>query len=224
MLERPSARYDGFADWYESFNTPNAALNRADLEHALGEGEGLCLDLGCGTGQYFDAIRATGQVPIGLDLSADQLRYARQRGSCVQADGAALPFADGAFSTVLMLWVSTDVDDFTAVVAEATRVLRRGGLMLFRGAHPCFIGPHAEYRDDGGRIIHPIYRQAGWHTPQPWWAQRDGLRNRVGMRQIPLAQLLHTFLDAGLFIEKVVEPELRHPVPFVLELSLRRPR
>jgi ubiquinone/menaquinone biosynthesis C-methylase UbiE len=40
-----------------------------------------------------------------VDCSADQLRYARARGVCVQADAAALPFADGAFPTVLMVWI-----------------------------------------------------------------------------------------------------------------------
>lgn len=95
--------------------------------------------------------------------------------------------------------------------------------MVFRGAHPCFIGPHTEYRDDGGRVIHPTYRHAGWHDEHSWWRHRYGLRNRVGMRQVPLAQLLHAFLDVGLSIDKVTEPELHHPVPFILELRLTRP-
>lgn len=218
-----SARYDGFADWYEAFNQPHATANRADLEQMLSAGEGLCLDLGCGTGLYFDAVRATGRVPIGLDRSADQLRYARVRGMCVQADAAALPFPDRAFPTVLMVWISTDVDDFALVVREATRVLRPGGLMVFRGAHPCFIGPHTQYREDGGRVVHPTYRLATWHNEQPWWRDRYGLRNRVGMRHVPLAELLYAFLDAGLVIEKVTEPEPQHPVPFTLELRLMRP-
>jgi ubiquinone/menaquinone biosynthesis C-methylase UbiE len=142
MTTAGPARYDGFADCYEAFNAPHAAANRPELARTLGAGEGLCLDLGCGTGLYFDAVRATGRMPIGVDRSADQLRYARTRGMCVQADAAALPFPDRAFPTVVMVWLSTDVDDFTAVVREATRVLRPGGLMVFRGAHPCFIGPH----------------------------------------------------------------------------------
>lgn len=44
----------------------------------------------------------------------------------------------------------------------------------------------------------------------------------IGVRHVPLAQLLHTFLDAGLLIDKVTEPELRHPGPFILELRLTR--
>jgi hypothetical protein len=71
--------------------------------------------------------------------------------------------------------------------------------------------------------VHPTYRHAGWYDQQPWWRDHDGLRNRVGMRHVPLAQLPHAFLDAGLLIDKVTEPELRHPVPFILKLRLIRP-
>lgn len=222
MEATSKARYDGFADWYEALFAPHAQATGAELVRLLGPGEGPCLDVGCGTGLHFQAVRATGRVPIGVDYSADQLRHARARGVCVQADAAALPFADGAFATVLMVWISTDVDDFAAVVREAVRVLRPGGLLVFWGAHPCFIGPHADYRKDGGRIVHPTYRQAGWHAPQRWWTGPHGLRNRVGMRQVPLAELLHAFLDAGLLIKRVIEPEPQHPVPFCLALRMVR--
>jgi hypothetical protein len=89
------------------------------------------------------------------------------------------------FPTVLMVWVSTDVDDCALVVREATRVLRPDGLMVFRGAHPCFSGPHTQYREDGGRVVHPTYRLAAWHDEQPWWRDHHGLRNRIGMRMFP---------------------------------------
>lgn len=219
-----AARYDGFADWYEEFNTPGVAANAAVISGLLGPGEGRCLDLGCGTGLYFDAVRATGRIPFGVDRSADQLRFARERGLCVQGDAAAIPFADHAFRTVLMVWISTDVDDLAAVVREAVRVLRPGGRAVFLGAHPCFMGPHIEYREDGGRLIHPTYRLAAWHPRQPWWTGGAGLRNRVGMRHVPLAEFLHAFLDAGLTVERVVEPEPHRAVPGALGLRLALPR
>jgi SAM-dependent methyltransferase len=217
------ARYDGFADWYEALFGPRAEANRAALARLLGPGMGPCLDVGCGTGLHFQAVRASGRVPVGVDRSADQLRYARARGVCVQADAVALPFGDGVFAAVLMVWISTDVDDFAAVVREAVRVLRPGGLLVFWGAHPCFMGPQIEYRAAGGVVVHPTYRLAGWHEEQPWWTGPHGLRKRVGMRQVPLAELLQAFLDAGLVLQQVVEPEPQHPVPFCLALRMVRP-
>jgi hypothetical protein len=78
------------------------AISRACLAHRdRGPGIGPCLDVGCGTGLHFETVRATGRVAIGVDRSADQLRYARSRGVCVQADAAMLPFADGAFPMVV---------------------------------------------------------------------------------------------------------------------------
>jgi SAM-dependent methyltransferase len=73
------ARYDGHADWYDSWNRPQAERNAAAIRELLGPGDGPCLDLGCGSGHYFDVIASTGRTAIGLDRSADQLRIAQSR-------------------------------------------------------------------------------------------------------------------------------------------------
>jgi ubiquinone/menaquinone biosynthesis C-methylase UbiE len=216
-----AARYDGYADWYDGWNQPHAERNAADLRELLGPGDGRCLDLGCGSGHYFDAIAATGRTVVGLDYSADQLRVARGRSPrVVRGDAAALPFADRAFATVTTLWISTDVDDFAAVLAEAARVLAPGGLLAFLGAHPCFNGPHVQWLDDGGLRAHPTYRHAGWHESAPWWG--EFVRKRVGMRHHPLADLLTAFIAAGLAIERVTETGDR-AVPTILGIRARKP-
>ena len=151
---------------------------------------------------------------VGLDCSADQLRIAQRRsGQVVQGDAATLPFADCTFPTVAAMWISTDVDDFAAVLAEAARVLTRGGLLVFYGAHPCFNGPHTQWMDDGGMRAHPTYRLTGWHQPAPWWGEY--VRRRVGMRQHTLADVLNAFITAGLAIEHVAKLGDR-PVPMIL--------
>ena len=218
-LTRP--RYDGYADWYDSWNKQHAERNAPDVRELLGPGDGLCLDLGCGGGLYFDVLAATGRTVVGLDRSADQLRIARGRSpQIVQGDAAALPFADGTFRAVATLWISTDVDDFAAVLAEASRVLAPGGRLIFYGAHPCFNGPHTQLLDDGGILAHPTYRLAGWHQEAPWWGPY--VRKRVGMRQHPLAELLNAFVSDGLVIEHVAEPGDR-PIPVNLAIRARKP-
>ncbi|MGN9837759.1 class I SAM-dependent methyltransferase [Nonomuraea sp. H19] len=222
MGAAPTARYDGLADWYEEYNAPAAEANRAAIVELLGVGEGPCLDLGCGGGLYFDAIRETGRSVVGLDYSADQLRIARARtdGLLLRADAAALPFADGAFPTVAALWISSDVDDFAAVLKEAARVLEPGGLLVYYGVHPCFNGPHVQAGEGESRIVHPVYREAGRHRDAPWWGQN--IRRRVGMSHLPLADFLNAFLDAGLVIGRVGEPQ-NHPVPWILSVRAHRP-
>ena len=215
------SRYDGLADWYDDWNRPNAERNAPDVLELLGQGDGLCLDLGCGGGLYFEIVAASGRTVVGLDRSADQLRIARARSRrLVQADAAALPFADETFPAVSTMWISTDVDDYAAVLAEASRVLAPGGLLVFHGAHPCFNGPHTQLMDDGGILAHPTYRMAGWHQEAPWWGPY--VRRRVGMRHHPLAELLNAFVCAGLRIEHVAEPGDR-PVPVILAIRARKP-
>ncbi|MFL6073217.1 MAG: class I SAM-dependent methyltransferase [Mycobacteriales bacterium] len=216
-------RYDGLADWYDETSAGWAEVNRADLLALLGAGDGRCLDLGCGTGQYFPILRASGRTVVGLDHSADQLRLARGRGApVVRADATALPFRDGVFPLVAALWVSTDMDDFAGVVRAATRVLEPGGTLLFYGVHPCFNGPCVQNLEDGSRIVHPGYRLAGWHPDSPWW-RPGGIRRRVGMRHVPLSDLFHCFLDAGLAIERVAEPR-DDAIPHVLAVRARKPQ
>jgi SAM-dependent methyltransferase len=215
------ARYDGHADWYETWNQPHAERTAAAVRQLVGPGEGLCLDVGCGGGAYLSALAATGRTVVGLDRSADQLRFARRRSPHVlRGDAAALPFADGTFTTVAAIWISTDVDDFAAVTAEAARVLQPGGVFACYAAHPCFNGPHIEWLDDGGVRVHPGYRLSGWHQDSPWWG--FNVRRRVGMRQHPLAELLTGFFSAGLLIEYVAELGER-PVPIILALRARKP-
>jgi SAM-dependent methyltransferase len=214
------SRYDGLADWYEGWNELHVARNSADIADLLGPGDGLCLDLGCGTGHYFDALAATGRTVVGLDRSADQLRVAHRRSRHVlQASAAALPFGDATFPTVVTLWISTDVDDFTAVLAEAARVLIPGGLLAYLGVHPCFNGPHSQAMADGGILAHPTYRLAGWHSESPWWGHN--VRGRFGMRHHPLSELLNAFVINGLVIEHVAEPGDR-AVPVNLAIRARK--
>jgi SAM-dependent methyltransferase len=215
------ARYDEHADWYEDWNRPNAERYAAEVRELLGPGEGLCLDLGCGPGHYLAALAATGRTMVGLDYSADQLRMAQHRSrALVQGDAAVLPFGDGTFSAVAAIWLSTDVDDFGAVIGEAARVLRPGGALACYLAHPCFNGPHIEWLDDGGVRAHPVYRHAGWHPPAPWWG--SFVRARVGMRLFPLADLLNAFAQAGLAIEHAAETGDRG-LPTILALRTRKP-
>ncbi len=94
------------------------------------------------------------------------------------------------------------------------------GSIVF-GVHPCFNGPHVENLEDGSRVAHATYRTAGWHQDAPWWG--DGVRRRVGMRHIPLAEYLNSFAASGLRIIDVEEPR-EEPVPFVLAVVAAKDR
>ena len=221
MTTDTTARYDGLADWYDARYVAGQDDHQPGLLDLLGPGSGPCLDIGCGTGRNFETIRASGRSVVGLDFSADQLRLARSRtdGPLMVADAGVLPFADASFDTAMVMWISTDVDDFAKVVREATRVLRPNGVLVVYGVHPCFNGPHVVWNEDDSRLVHPSYRQAGWHEESPYWG--DGIRRHVGMRHVPLADYLNAFLTPDLTLERFEEPDSRG-VPYSLAARARR--
>ncbi|MHB0765525.1 malonyl-ACP O-methyltransferase BioC [Stutzerimonas sp. NM35] len=118
----------------------------AELQRAVGQSlidrlpDGLqparWLDLGCGTG-YFSRRLAQG-FPQGegmaLDIAEGMLRHARPQGGAsafVAGDAECLPLRDGCvdliFSSLALQWC----ENFAAVLDEAARVLRSGGIFAF---------------------------------------------------------------------------------------------
>jgi ubiquinone/menaquinone biosynthesis C-methylase UbiE len=62
------------------------------------------LDLACGPGNYISALSRSGNIVVGLDLSAGMLSCAKHSSSLlIRGDASALPFADAAF---LGVWFS----------------------------------------------------------------------------------------------------------------------
>jgi predicted TPR repeat methyltransferase len=76
----PEARYDGLADWYEEWASgyvrPFAPVLAAYVVEFVNPGSTV-LDVGCGSGLHFNALQALDLHPIGVDVSFDQLRLAK---------------------------------------------------------------------------------------------------------------------------------------------------
>jgi SAM-dependent methyltransferase len=208
------ARYDGIADWYDAEFQP-APLEGETwrvLVRLLGGGEGSLLDVGCGTGGYAPGFAGLGWDYTGVDSSEDMLRRAREKGvTAVQADAAVLPFDDASFDAAVSIFTHTDVDDFSALVSEVARVLRPGAPFVYVGIHPCFVGPHSVYDPDrAAPQLHPgWYRLTGRYDEAPGIWRGAGVRIRVGASHLPLGLFLQTFVDAGLQLERVEEPDER---------------
>ena len=220
------ARYDDLADWYDREVGGLAVTTTAldTLGRLVGTGQGTCLDLGCGTGIAISVVLERGWRVVGVDLSGDQLRVARQRAGTsgarlVVADATALPFTDGAFDAVVSLLTHTDFDHPEAAFAEAARVLRRGGRLSYVGVHPCFVSPFVERRPTGPHLLHPGYRRRGWHHAGPGFGQ--GIRPRVGVHHLPLADLVGVALGTGLTLTRLEEPG-EDDYPFLIALQLHR--
>ena len=83
------------------------------------------LEVGCGEGMMFEG---TAIAPTQMDVSMRRVRYARDKGQqAICGDGYHIPFADGSFSTVLLIAMLEHTSEPWRVLAEARRVLKRGG-------------------------------------------------------------------------------------------------
>jgi SAM-dependent methyltransferase len=196
----PVARYDTHVEWYGEFR-PSLPEDEVDvLRRFLGRGRGRCLDLGCGTGNAIAVLNRLGWTVTGVDLSDAMLNRARERANdteLIQAPAEALPFDDSTFDAGVSLWTHTDVDDFSAVLHEAARVLRPEAPFVYMGAHPCFVGPHSRFiAGEGVPTLHRGYRRTERYDSGPAISP-DGLRARVGATHVPLGLLIQAFLDTG---------------------------
>lgn len=216
-----TAAYDEIADWYEHEFTDRdedvLGLTPV-LGELLGMGAGRCLEIGCGTGAHADRVRALGWAPVGVDLSGGMLRYARDRLPAVRADAERLPIRDASVPAALAMMVHTDMPGYPAVLAEAARVLRPGGVFVHIGVHPCFCGGHADHTDRNAIVLRPGYLDSRW-TKESWTT--NGIRDKVGASHWPLPALLHAFLNTGLVLERFAEGT--GPTPIVLGIRARRP-
>src|SRR5262245_19141139 len=94
---------------------------------------GRILEVGCGTGRSGAQFSAADEHYFGLDLAIEMLREFHRkkpewRPNLVHGDGCLLPFGDGVFTAVLMMHVAA-AGNWRALLTEAQRVLRRGGVL-----------------------------------------------------------------------------------------------
>jgi SAM-dependent methyltransferase len=217
-----AARYDGVVDWYEDFR-PSLNDDEVDaIRRFLGPGRGRCLDLGCGTGVAIPELIRLGWTVVGVDVSDEMLSRARAFGAELhRAPAEALPFDDASFDAAVSIWMHTDVDDFSAILREAARVLRPGAPFAYIGAHPCFVGPHSRFiAAEGVPELHPGYRRTERYDDGPAIGP-DGLRAKVGATHLPLGLFVQSFLDAGFQIHRFEELGSRE-YPYVVALRCRR--
>ena len=115
------------------FRIPEAKLG------LLGDVRGLAVaELGCGTAYVSAWLARAGARPVAVDLSRHQLDTAARsqaalgpRFPLVEADAAAVPLRSGAFDLVVSEYGAAPWCEPAAWVAEAARLLRPGGRLVF---------------------------------------------------------------------------------------------
>lgn len=150
-----NAIYEKLGDaWYDSCDNPVALLRceaklknpwvRAEIIKQLGIGSKRVLDVGCGAGFLSNDLARAGHVVTGLDASRSSLDVAekfapnytaneKKTGSAnyILGDAYFLPFEENTFDVVCAMDFLEHVEDPARVIAEASRVLKPGGLLFF---------------------------------------------------------------------------------------------
>jgi SAM-dependent methyltransferase len=115
------------------------------------------LDMGSGSG-YGTAEFADAASVVGIDISADAVKYARAAFGrpgvhFLQAACESLPFADGSFDLCVAFEVIEHLERWREMLTEARRVLRPSGVLLVSTPNKAY---YAESRGAAG--------------PNPWHA------------------------------------------------------
>jgi SAM-dependent methyltransferase len=143
-LER---RKDAFRKRREAFAAlgHDGARAAALVLDAAGPLEGPVLDLGSGMGVMARELARRGLAVESVDVNADEqaVAAALTAGSGLEprirftpADGAALPFPDGAFASAVTFNVLHHLADGASVLREVLRVVRPGGVLVLADFSP----------------------------------------------------------------------------------------
>ena len=167
------------------------------------------LDLGCGEGRLSRDLKALGHEVVGVDLSETMLASAREADPAIEthkADAAELPFADASFDCVVAFMSLQDIERLDESVAEAARVLERGGAFCIAIVHPVNSAGLFEGDDAGSPFtITGSYLESSYYADE---IERDGLSLEIVSMHRPLESYAAALTKAGLPIEELREPRL----------------
>ncbi len=107
------------------------AAARAALVPPAARPGAVLIDAGCGGGLMAPHLAGRGYRHVGVDLGRSALGQAAAHGvQAVQGDVTALPLATGCADVVAAGEILEHVTDLPGTVAELSRVLRPGGLLV----------------------------------------------------------------------------------------------
>ena len=137
-----AARYfAGHAETWDNIRSLHVAESEVEqaIAKALGDAPlGRLVDIGTGTGRMLELFGPLADSAIGIDRSSEMLRMARvklessgvSRASLRQSDMYALPLADASADVVIIHQVLHYAQAPAQAIAEAGRLLDRGGRLL----------------------------------------------------------------------------------------------
>lgn len=157
-----TAAFDAHHRRYDAWFARHPAIYHSELlaVRALLPWRGMGLSIGVGTGRFAAPLG----VQLGIDAAWKVLGYAATRGVCaVQGLAEALPFSDCSFDYALSVTTMCFVDDASAMIREAHRILKPGGeLVIGFIDSTSMLGQHYLAQQDDS----VFYRKATFHSAE----------------------------------------------------------
>jgi 2-polyprenyl-3-methyl-5-hydroxy-6-metoxy-1,4-benzoquinol methylase len=188
------------------------AMEHEDLLALLPPVDGRrMLDLGCGAGQLAHHLATAGAAEVvGVDVSERMLALARAewahpRVTYVRASIEDATFPSDRFDLIVSSLALHYVEDYAGLMRRIAGWLTPGGVLIYSTEHPIYTArlPGDGWVEDGAG------QRTGWRVDH--YAD-EGAREETwfvaGVRKVhrTMATLINGLVDAGLVVERVVEP------------------
>ena len=249
------AGWDAMSESYQA----DSAISTTDVHYApfapgerhyrlLGDVRGKrVLELACGGAQNSIALSSWGADVVALDISSNQLEFARSLRSRTGASfdlivgdmASPTMFRPGSFDIVLSAFGWEFIPDLASCVAHCADLLRPGGQLLMSTVHPL-----TAFDWDMGRRV--LLVSDYFNPPVEVWEDPVPEGHSPGLTFFrTIEELVGAVTDAGLVVEKLLEPypiapgdEAQSPyagrywtdhrsrlerVPFAVVISARKP-
>jgi SAM-dependent methyltransferase len=184
----------------------------------LGDLEGTkAIELGCGGAQFGIALSEHGADVTGVDISAEQLAYARaladdrdQNIEFIETSVTDMPMIqDATYELAFSAWAFQWVADLDACFAEAYRILQEGGRFVFSVDHPYYKLLDPETHDF----------ERSYFDESPRRAYSDSLDAEMVIYRRPVSEVVNRLIDTGFTIEELREPGYADPDDYESEFG-----
>ncbi|MCW4029433.1 MAG: methyltransferase domain-containing protein [Candidatus Bathyarchaeota archaeon] len=132
-------RYDVTADMYDERYSEEQNRKYKKALETVTVADKAVLDVGCGSGMFFDQIASEARLVVGVDVSHGLLLKAKQQAAkyenvaLLQADADHLPFRDGVFGAAFAFTVLQNMPKPQETLKELKRVVGCGGQVVATG-------------------------------------------------------------------------------------------
>jgi|WetSurMetagenome_2_1015567.scaffolds.fasta_scaffold30590_4 ubiquinone/menaquinone biosynthesis C-methylase UbiE len=137
-------RYDVTAEMYDERYTDEQQRKYKKAMENVTVASLAVLDVGCGSGLFFNQVIDEAGITVGIDISHKLLLKAKERVNAfqnaflLQADADHLPFRDGFFGAVFAFTVLQNMPKPSETLSELKRVSKKDGKLVVTGLKKAF--------------------------------------------------------------------------------------